>query len=153
MEEINVTKFKFACEKFLGTLDISSLRVYGRSLGLVRPTAMKKKDLIQEILKALCGESVPQRNNKGAPIKNQYLDNSILEKIEQLKRKYLWVTQAEATPETYKADEDEGQQQGNKPVFLLRMEEKSDEPVQFVIQFSRLRERQKKLFQNFLESL
>ena len=73
--------FKYEAERYLHTLGIEALRCYGRHLQLEAPTKMRKGALIAEILKVLCKERFPQRNKKGAPVKNQHLDAQILETV------------------------------------------------------------------------
>ena len=74
MEEKDVLAFKLACKNYFFTLDLQSLRAYGRLLNMPKPTVLKKGDLIEEIIKILCGESRPRSTKKGAPIKCDYLD-------------------------------------------------------------------------------
>ncbi len=85
----NISGFKLACTNYFSTLNLGLLRSYGRSLNLRNPTTLKKADLIEELIKVLCGEINPIRNNKGAPIKGEYVDKSIFEKVTQFQREYL----------------------------------------------------------------
>ena len=143
MEEKDVSGFKLACKNYFFSLDLNSLRTYGRALQLKSPTAMKKADLIEEIIKALCGESRPQRNKKGAPIKNDYLDKRILESVARLQKEYLYKEEMERA----------GENQEIKPAFAQSMKEGGLEPLQFTVRFSHLNEKQKNLFIAFLNSL
>ena len=52
---------------------------------LPNPTYYKKSELICEIISVLCGENVPQRTKRGAPIKNDYFRAEIASVIENLK--------------------------------------------------------------------
>ncbi len=90
MEEKNVTDFKRECELYLSSLGISVLRILGRKLHLQTPTACKKEQLIGEIIAVLCGEITPTRTNRGAPIKFDYLPIFVMDKIEELREKYLY---------------------------------------------------------------
>ena len=47
-----------------------------------------KEALIKEIIQAICGEIVPQRSKRGAPIKNSYVEPQIIEEVEKLKKEY-----------------------------------------------------------------
>lgn len=141
MDEKNVLEFKLACERYLNTRGLFSLRAYGRSLSLVDPTAKKKSELIQDIIGVLCGEFVPQRNARGAPIKSNVFEPDILETIELFKRQYLY---GEIQIELKEEEVPE-------PV-----EEKIPEPpvsAEPIDRIAALTEEQRKLFNDFLNSL
>lgn len=142
MEEKDVLAFKLACQNYFFTLSLQALRSYGRALRLQKPAALKKGDLIEEIIKVLCGEVSPQRNgNRGAPVKCDYLDERIFEKVESLQKEYLYgeslVKPLEESP----------------PILPEPKEENNVEPLQFTVRFSLLNEEQKRLFLTFLDSL
>jgi len=141
MEEKDVLAFKLACKNYFFTLDLQSLRAYGRLLNMPKPTVLKKGDLIEEIIKILCGESRPRRTKKGAPIKCDYLDESIFVAVENLQKEYLYgeslVKPLEESP----------------PLPPEPIKEKWEEPLQFTVRFSLLNEEQKKCFLAFLQSL
>ena len=80
--------FKEKCEQYLFRQSIMDLRGYGRYLNLLAPTTLKKEALIKEIIQAICGEIVPQRSKRGAPIKNSYVEPQIIEEVEKLKKEY-----------------------------------------------------------------
>ncbi|MBE7101408.1 MAG: hypothetical protein E7364_07390 [Clostridiales bacterium] len=80
--------FKKKCEQYLFRQSIMDLRAYGRYLNLLAPTTLKKEALIKEIIQAICGEIVPQRGKRGAPIKNSYVEPQIIEEVEKLKKEY-----------------------------------------------------------------
>ncbi len=65
------------------------MRSYGRKLQLTAPTKQKKGALIQEIIGVLCGEIQQERNNRGAPIKDDYIEPRLIEEIERLQKKYF----------------------------------------------------------------
>ena len=88
-KERKTARFKEVCAQYLNRQSLVDLRSYGRFLNLPRPTDFKKTELIGEILSVLCGEKNPQRTKRGAPIKNNYLNADILEKIEEIKSKTL----------------------------------------------------------------
>lgn len=78
-EEIDKTLYS---EKALNLLNVSELRDIGRKFGVPSPTTMKKKDLVDYILKIVYGEvNVPVRNNYGRPSKAQFDMSRYLEKI------------------------------------------------------------------------
>ncbi|MBO5240296.1 MAG: hypothetical protein J6B56_02600 [Clostridia bacterium] len=95
MEERNVAGFKIACKEELKNWGIMTLRAYGRNIGMRKPTKLKKAELIEQIIGVLCGELVQVQTNRGAPVKNYYIDEKAVGKIELIKRKYL---QAEEPP-------------------------------------------------------
>lgn len=74
----------------LQTLSLEPLRSYGRSLWLEAPTKLRKGVLITEILKVLCEERFPKRNKKGAPVKNQHIDEQIIKTLSRLKDRYFF---------------------------------------------------------------
>ena len=127
MEE-KKAQFRKDCERYLSSMSLECLRSYGRSLQLRDPTKKKKAELIKEIVMVLCGELTPQRNNKGAPIKNDYISPQILSDIEKIKQKYF-PTSIEEEPE-------------NLSVVL-----------QLKINPALLNEKQRQLLNEFLDSL
>ena len=131
IEESRKLQFKMDCEKYLSSISLEYLRSYGRSLQLKDPTKKKKTELITEIIMVLCGEYIPQRNNKGAPIKNDYIAPKIVEDIEAIKRKYL-----------FEELENKKEEVKNPKVSL-----------QFTIEPAFLNEKQKQLLNDFLNSL
>ena len=132
-DEERKTQFKYECEKYLSSISLAYLRAYGRSLQLSDPTRKKKSELIKEIIMALCGEISTARSNKGAPIKNDYVPQNILEEIAILKRKYL-----------------------SNPLEIgetLEVIENVGVSLQFVVKPSFLNKKQKRLLNDFLNSL
>ncbi len=82
--------FKAACVNYLNTLGISDLRSYGREVGVARPTAKNKEDLIAATVGILAGELLPIPVSKqGAPVKYDRVDERIPLKIENIKREYF----------------------------------------------------------------
>lgn len=67
MSEKNINLFKMACNNLLSSLDIGTLRAYGRQVGVFRPTEKNKEPLIEEIIKIHIGELqpiIPNRDRK-----------------------------------------------------------------------------------------
>ncbi|MBE7077627.1 MAG: hypothetical protein E7377_02845 [Clostridiales bacterium] len=82
-------QFRYACKEYLYSLSIGDLRTYGREIGVSKPTTMKKEDLIETIVGILCGDSAPTiKSNRGAPIKDSFIDPKIPQKIENLRKMY-----------------------------------------------------------------
>jgi len=135
-----VEEFKEICRYYLSTLALSTLQIYGRGLGLRRPSTMKRADLTEDILKVLCGEEIEPRNKKGLPIKDTNV-GVIAREIEALQKKYLWGILEE--PTTVEA----------KKEPALAAEKAGCESVQIVIQFSDLTKEQKELFMKFSKSV
>ncbi len=114
-KEKEIEKFSKACTLFLDRLCISDLRSYGRDLGVARPTVMKKEELTEAIIGILTGQLLPvDISNQGAPVKNDYVDTRIPEKMEMLRRSFM--------PNLYEQLELRYRMervQENKPVFFL----------------------------------
>ena len=89
MEETNVAEFKLACGEELKKWGVAALRTYGRNIGMRCPTKLTKVELIEQIIGVLCGEIVQVQTKQGAPVKNHYIDEKSVERIELIKRKYL----------------------------------------------------------------
>lgn len=82
----NMIQFKLRCKAYLSQLDINRLRAYGRSIGVESPTKKNKEELIDEIIAILSGELAPvKQSNRGAPVKNDQVDQRIPAKIEEIK--------------------------------------------------------------------
>ncbi len=121
MEERNEThekeieKFTKACTLFLDRLCISDLRSYGRDLGVARPTVMKKEELTEAIIGILTGRLLPiDISKQGAPVKNDYVDTRIPEKMEMLRQSFM-PTLYQQLELRYRME----RAQENKPVFFL----------------------------------
>ncbi len=82
--------FENACRVYFSSLSVVDLRNYGRLVGVARPTAKKKEELVQEIIEILLGLriSIPV-SKQGAPVKNDRVDERILVHVEYLKREYF----------------------------------------------------------------
>ena len=90
MNEQAVFAMKTEYEQFLSGLGIGVLRSLGRELGVANSTERKKADLIQEIIGVETGEITPiERNNRGAPVKDKYIDPAILERLQEIRYRYL----------------------------------------------------------------
>ena len=86
MSKENLEKFKLKCKAFLATIDIHRLRAYGRSIGVSRPAAKDKEELIEDIVGILSYELAPvERSNRGAPVKNDSVDERLPAKIAEIK--------------------------------------------------------------------
>ena len=78
--------YKLKCKTYLSTIDIHRLRGYGRSIGVARPTAKGKEELIEDIVAILAFELVPiPISKRGAPVKNDAVDEAIPNKLEAIK--------------------------------------------------------------------
>ena len=84
-----IERFKLACVEYLETQTINTLRAYGRFLQMRDSTSMNKRELIREIVEVLCGERVAVRSNRGAPTKHNFVEPSVIQRIEVLKERYL----------------------------------------------------------------
>lgn len=91
-------EFTYAAKEYLNSRSIGDLRIYGREIGLDNPTKMKKGELIDGIVAIFTGVLAPvPKSNKGAPIKNVKVDEEIVEKMAQLRVRYI----AGNTPSTF----------------------------------------------------
>ena len=89
MKNFSLTEFEYALKDYLSTLCLNELRVLGRYYGVAEPTKKKKNLLITELISVLIGQSMPiERNHRGAPVKNDYVDPTIIDKIEQIRFAY-----------------------------------------------------------------
>ena len=86
--------FQKLCTQYLNQQGLVELRAYGRFLYLPKPTKLKKAELIKEIVSVLCGEQTPKRTNRGAPIKNNYFNKTIVSKIEEIRGEVFNATEA-----------------------------------------------------------
>lgn len=83
--------FKHACKEYLLSLSLGSLRAYGRDIGVARPAAKKKDVLIEDILAVLCEEMQPiERSKRGAPVRDDRVDPRIVQRVENIRRDYLY---------------------------------------------------------------
>ena len=90
MSEKSLNEFKYSCRIYLSTLSIGQLRSYGRNIGVAKSTTMKKEVLVEEIISVLSGEKPPiSRSRKGAPVKNEFVEPEIPQKIEKLRIQFL----------------------------------------------------------------
>lgn len=81
---------KVAYTEYLSTLSIGSLRLVGRHSGVSKATLKKKNELIREIVSVITGEVPPaERTNRGAPVKDDYVDPKIFDRLEEIKLTYL----------------------------------------------------------------
>ena len=98
MNENAIKEFKTECANYLQTVSLNDLRAYARMLNFTDPTKFKKGDLLQSIVAVLAGEMIPAgRNNRGAPIKNNYVPPKLIQTVENLKRRYLYNVEESGT--------------------------------------------------------
>lgn len=90
MNERTLDNLKTAYTEYLSTLSIGSLRSVGREKGVSKSTLKKKNELIGLIVSVLTGELPPAaKTNRGAPVKDGYIDPQIFDKLEEIKNTYL----------------------------------------------------------------
>ncbi|MBR2023378.1 MAG: hypothetical protein IJ996_02530 [Clostridia bacterium] len=126
-------EFKEQCQRYLEGLSLMDLRCYGRFLNLPAPTNCKKAELIDEIVAVLSKECQPTRNKRGAPIKNTYFSENILLEIENIRERVY--------------DKEKELDKGNEG------DEEKGVTLQFSIRMDILNTIQKKLLNDFLNSL
>ena len=70
---------------FLRKKNIYELRLYGRAVGVKRPTAKNKKNLIADIIKiGSKTEPIPEKSSRGAPPKTKGIFSYALNELEKL---------------------------------------------------------------------
>lgn len=71
-------------EAFLKTVGIASLRALGRHVGVPQATARKKGELTAYILSIADGRVSPvEKSKRGAPVKEDFVDPALLERLEE----------------------------------------------------------------------
>ncbi len=74
---------------YFNEFNIHILRNIGRYIGVERPTDKRKEVLINEAVKVLTGEIAPiKRSVRGAPVKEDYIDPSIIRKLDEIRTSY-----------------------------------------------------------------
>lgn len=100
MNEQILNELQKAYTEYLSTLSIGTLRSVGRQIGVNKSTAKKKGELVDEMVAVLSGVVPPaERTNRGAPVKDEYVDPKVFEKLEEIKFSYLSSMPAEQTGE------------------------------------------------------
>ena len=90
MKETTLPAFKANCQFQLMRYNIGALRAYASEIGVPRATEKKKGELIEDITAILSGEREPiAKTNLGAPVKNGYVDPTLISEMESLRRAYF----------------------------------------------------------------
>ena len=90
MNERALEELKQAYTEYLSTLSIGSLRSVGRHVGVNQSTLKKKGALVKDIVEILIGNVPPAaKTNRGAPVKDAYIDPKIFSKLDEIKFLYL----------------------------------------------------------------
>lgn len=90
MNERALEELKQAYTEYLSTLSIGSLRSVGRHVGVNQSTLKKKGALVKDIVEILIGNVPPAaKTNRGAPVKDAYIDPKIFSKLDGIKFLYL----------------------------------------------------------------
>ena len=90
MNERALDELKQAYTEYLSTLSIGSLRSVGRHVGVNQSTLKKKGALVKDIVEILIGNVPPAaKTNRGAPVKDAYIDPKIFSKLDEIKFLYL----------------------------------------------------------------
>ena len=83
--ELKTTEQRY--REFLDTLPLSTLRILGRQKGVGHASSSNKSALIEEIIRILTGKQAPAPpTNRGAPVKQTFLDPSVSERLEAIRR-------------------------------------------------------------------
>ena len=90
MNERALEELKQAYTEYLSTLSIGSLRSVGRHVGVNQSTLKKKGALVKDIVEILIGNVPPAaKTNRGAPVKDAYIDPKIFSRLDEIKFLYL----------------------------------------------------------------
>lgn len=90
MNERALEELKQAYTEYLSILSIGSLRSVGRHVGVNQSTLKKKGALVKDIVEILIGNVPPAaKTNRGAPVKDAYIDPKIFSKLDEIKFLYL----------------------------------------------------------------
>ena len=90
MNERALEELKQAYTEYLSTLSIGSLRSVGRHVGVNQSTLKKKGARVKDIVEILIGNVPPAaKTNRGAPVKDAYIDPKIFSKLDEIKFLYL----------------------------------------------------------------
>lgn len=90
MKGVEMEELKLEYRTFLNSKELHPLRVFGRQIGVYRPTDKRKTVLVEEIIEILTGERAPiVRNNRGAPVKSGDFEYEISEGIETIRKRYF----------------------------------------------------------------
>lgn len=90
MNERALEELKQAYTEYLSTLSIGSLRSVGRHVGVNQSTLKKKGAVVKDIVEILIGNVPPAaKTNRGAPVKDAYIDPKIFSKLDEIKFLYL----------------------------------------------------------------
>ncbi len=127
-------QFQSACRLYLNSLGIMDLRNYGRDIGVARPTAKKKEDLIEAIIGVFTGELLPIPVSKhGAPVKNDRVDERIPAKMQSLKAEFFANDVMIEIPDYDFAAEYKKMQENND--LMLRVADPEEEKRGFVSKY------------------
>lgn len=84
-QETMEEKFK----EYLQTLPLTTLRVLGRSQGVPSRCFGSKDEIVEGLTLILTGKEQPvSRSKRGAPVKQNYLDPSVIQKIADIRRSF-----------------------------------------------------------------
>ena len=121
-------EFRYACKDYLQTLSLGDLRIYGRDIGVAQPTTKKKGELIELIVAILTGENSPiGKSNRGAPVKDSFIDPKIPKYIERLQQLYIGgIDQSADDTSDYLARLQEMREKGE---FVLTVEDPNAEEI------------------------
>ena len=108
--ELKTTEQRY--REFLDTLPLATLRILGRQKGVERSSSSNKDALIKEIIGILTGSRAPAPpSNRGAPVKQSYLDPAVLARLEEIR------SSGEAESRERDAILEVASGEGDRPVF------------------------------------
>ena len=135
--------FRKVCADYLNVLSLTDLRAYGRYLQITRPTKARKAELINEIISVLCGEKKPERNKRGAPVKEASVRQDVINDIAKLCERYGVYCEPCRVEEVKEADSVQAVETRPAPISST---------LNLTIRLELLDKRQKELLTEFLNS-
>lgn len=147
MTQQSMRDFEYICREYLMGLSLDQLRSYGRFVGVEKPTTKKKIEIVNDAIAIFLGRIAPIPVSKlGAPVKNDFVDPKVVEKVDNLRAIYL----SEA--------KNDAQSTGNSMDFSSRMQALKDKrEVEFKLECPGLivteADGSRKIFKGQLETL
>ena len=153
MNTKNIADFKKECTSYLCHKSVEVLRAYGRSIGMQKPTTLNKQDLICAILATICGELPPNRNQKGAPVKNNFLDEHIVDDMERFQEKYGIGTRQNLDTQPPLTAPCKQELAALSPEIVKEVQKESPVTLHLTVDYSNLTDVQKEKLKEFLDCI
>ena len=97
MSQQTINDFEYVCREFLMGLSLDQLRSYGRYVGVDKPTTKKKNEIVSDAIAIFLGQIPPVPvSHRGAPVKNDFVDPKVIEKVDSIRAIYLGDAESKA---------------------------------------------------------